>query len=300
MWVPAPLDHDYCCSSEKTKRNGRQSSDRLFNKLPDYYSTVGRKDNDNTKSCTTNLDDGQDDVGKKDSGVESGDVSDSSVETEERRKIGKDSRLQQDSASSSNERKKPEKACMDDIYSKLPAYMTDIGNAKPKDSGTEETSIEVIAEDKAESSSQKQEETKKHKRKLKLSEYRQRIKSAQSSRCPSPASSTNSIIANSPQELVEGTPNDIQAQGKEQDALNTAKEPVSQTALVEEMEEGELEGDSEPEVLARVNPNARQNVNGRKQRWKKGGKKRDEKGIGNKKKKGEWNEFREDMKKVEK
>ncbi|MPC31062.1 Peroxisome proliferator-activated receptor gamma coactivator 1-alpha [Portunus trituberculatus] len=253
--VPPPLDHDYCCSTDKTKRGNRTSSDRSFNKLPEYYTTIPTKDGDVKKSGTTSSDDGQDDVGKKDSGVESGDVSDASVEIEERKKESKEFKISQDPTNTSGERKKGDNGDKADVYNKLPAYVTDISNVKPREEEVqEEAGTEVKAEEK-EPDIQKQQETKKHKRKLNLSEYRQRIKSAQNSRCPSPASSTTSTIANSPQqatEAVEGTQIPTQTMAEEQDVQDPPQEP--ETAPKEEMEEGELEGDSEPEILTRVNP----------------------------------------------
>ncbi|XP_047500342.1 uncharacterized protein LOC125046585 isoform X2 [Penaeus chinensis] len=131
--VPPPVDHDYCFSPDKQKLAKQDSSDRMndefFNKLPDYYTTMSRRQSKKASICS---DDGHDDGGKKDSGVESGDVSDASVETEERKKEGKDGKSRQE-VWNNQEKLKGNNDNTDDVYDKIPAYMTDIGNVKPKD-----------------------------------------------------------------------------------------------------------------------------------------------------------------------
>ncbi|XP_042216282.1 uncharacterized protein LOC121862250 isoform X2 [Homarus americanus] len=255
--VPPPLDHDYCISSEKSKKNKHSesraaSNEGLFNKLPDYYTTIPRHD---AKKQSISSDEGNDDGGKKDSGVESGDVSDASVETEERRKDGKDSRaVTRDWRNKENrdEGAGYNKDSNIDIYNKLPAYMTDIGNSKPKDdveadgNGSDgEKEEEKMVEDKP--------EAKKIKRKLNLSEYRQRIQSTQSSRCPSPALTDTSqapsgVTSLQVSELV-GKMESAKTENLEKKQLDKPESDSSRhVAQDEEMEEGELKGDSESET----------------------------------------------------
>ncbi|XP_066981097.1 uncharacterized protein [Macrobrachium rosenbergii] len=183
--VPPPLDHDYCCSPEKQKSKGNITENAsqpgdYFNKLPDYYTVAASKTDNKKASATT--DDNHDDSGKKDSGVESGDVSDASVETEDRKKDIMTVKCGAVTDNWDNAKRDVDVAASKDehVYDKLPPYMTDIGNTKPKVEVEEEPDKEVC-----EQTEQKQ-EVKKIKRKLNLSEYRQRIQSAHSSRCPSP------------------------------------------------------------------------------------------------------------------
>ncbi|XP_069187951.1 uncharacterized protein [Procambarus clarkii] len=252
VFVPAPLDHDYCCSPEKQKKNIPSENvsvvgDGLFNKLPEYYTAIPRWD---TKKPSISSDDGQDDGGKKDSGVESGDVSDASIETEERKKESKDS-INACEEWMNRQGEETKTNYKDDVYNKLPAYMTDIGNIKPKEepegdvNSDREKERETIAADKP--------QVKVIKRKLNLSEYRQRIQSTQSSRCPSPAHTdfTQNAPSSTPLQVSElvGKMENVKTEKIEEERLEGSENNTSGHETVEdEMEEGELKGDSEPET----------------------------------------------------
>ncbi|KAK7079683.1 hypothetical protein SK128_019517, partial [Halocaridina rubra] len=238
--VPPPLDHDYCFSPDKQRKHkcsdsNLMESEEYLNKLPDYC--MDKISNlDNQKKLVT--DDMHDERGKKDSGVESGDVSDASVEPEDRRK---DRTFKCESSV---------EKIMEDIYNKLPPYMTDIGNAKPKVGEVEEESL-VKEESKYNEGKQ---ETKKIKRKLNLSEYRKRIQSAQNSRCPSPAQTDSKASSNEPLSIGELIQKMKEA---EEQKLKDAQEDMPLKVLNEnvncktvsspDVEEGELQGDSESE-----------------------------------------------------
>lgn len=247
--MPPPLDHDYCFSPEKQKKNKHSeiyttTSDGMFSKLPDYYTTIPRQE----AKKTSISDDSHDDGGKKDSGVESGDVSDASIETEERRKDGKESvGTQKDWAARDNKENETGDNENIEVYNKLPAYMTDIGNSMSKEDADVEGSGDGDKEEEVKIVTEKP-QVKKIKRKLNLSEYRQRIQSAQSSRCPSPAltsPSSTPLQVSEPIEKLESTNSETvvnrQVEGSENGLLN----PVS---VEEDMEEGELKGDSDPET----------------------------------------------------
>ncbi|XP_064085102.1 uncharacterized protein LOC135200393 isoform X2 [Macrobrachium nipponense] len=255
--VPPPLDHDYCCSPEKQKSKGNITENAsqpgdYFNKLPDYY-TVAASKNDNKKASAT-ADDNHDDSGKKDSGVESGDVSDASVETEDRRKdiITVKCGAVTDNWDSNTKSDVHIAASKDeDVYDKLPPYMTDIGNTKPK----VEVEVEVEEEPEKEvcEQTEQKQEVKKIKRKLNLSEYRQRIQSAHSSRCPSPnqTDALSKIPTTVPLSLGELIQKMKDAE-KEKESVDTQipeEKPEDPAVPVEDVEEGELKGDSDSEVL---------------------------------------------------
>ncbi|KAK8743013.1 hypothetical protein OTU49_001488, partial [Cherax quadricarinatus] len=269
--VPPPLDHDYCFSPEKLKKNKQNenysnTSEVLFNKLPEYYTTIPRRDIKPSLSSEDSHDDG----GKKDSGVESGDVSDASVETEERRKEGKDSR---NSQGEWNDRQNEDiNGYKNEVYNKLPAYMTDIGNSKPKDEIEED--INNIGEEKGDENSNKEKErisensdkekgeekminvkpvVKLIKRKLNLLEYRQRIRSAQSSCCPSPTPTDNIQDTSSsiplPVSDLAGKMENIKTDNVEHKQMEECENNSNGHAVTEEdTEEGELKGDSDQET----------------------------------------------------
>lgn len=250
--VPPPLDHDYCCSPEKQKSKGNITENAsqpgdYFNKLPDYYTVAASKTDNKKASATT--DDNHDDSGKKDSGVESGDVSDASVETEDRKKDIMTVKCGAVTDNWDNAKRDVDVAASKDehVYDKLPPYMTDIGNTKPKVEVEEEPDKEVC-----EQTEQKQ-EVKKIKRKLNLSEYRQRIQSAHSSRCPSPnqTDALSKIPTTVPLSLGELIQKMKDAE-KEKESVDTQvleKKPVDPAVPAEDVEEGELKGDSDNEVL---------------------------------------------------
>ncbi|XP_068200168.1 uncharacterized protein [Palaemon carinicauda] len=252
--VPPPLDHDYCYSPDKQKGkasstdNASQPGD-YFNKIPDYYTVAASKKDDKKANGTT--DDNHDDNGKKDSGVESGDVSDASVETEDRKKDTMTVTCGKVINNWANGKSCGDVAASKDdhVYNKLPPYMTDIGNTKPKvevEEGPEKEDCEQTEE-------KEKQEAKKIKRKLNLSEYRQRIQSTHSSRCPSPnqADILSKNSNNAPLSLGELIQKMKEAEN-EKESVNTQvpeKQPNDSALPAEDVEEGELKGDSDNEVL---------------------------------------------------
>ncbi|KAK3882918.1 hypothetical protein Pcinc_012735 [Petrolisthes cinctipes] len=268
LHVPPPVDHDYCCSTDEQKKNkyegnchgtnttsntsnstnnnSTENDKDVYNKLPDYYTVISKQ---SAKKANMASVDSNDDGGKKDSGVESGDVSDSSVETEERKKEGKDPK---NSLNQSETVVVSSIAEEEDIYNKLPAYMTDIVNAKPKEEPVEEEDSSAGKDTKenessSSSSSSKVPELKKIKRKLNLSEYRQRIQSTQSSRCASPTASTiaDSVSTLKVAELVQKMES---SQVKQEENEQTPESKDSEVKQVDEdIEEGELKGETDPE-----------------------------------------------------
>ncbi|XP_076039627.1 uncharacterized protein LOC143024626 isoform X2 [Oratosquilla oratoria] len=265
--VPPPVDHDYCFTPDRQKKgnsgnsNDPTNKEEYYSKLPEYYTTIvprreGQKSNGSS-------DEGHEHSMKKDSGVESGDVSDASVETEDKTK---------------EKRRRRRRSSKEDteMFSKLPAYVTDIGNSKPKDTveegeiGERKDSIDIPAEEP-------KVETKKVKRKLKLSEYRMRVQSAENSRCASPVLVDSAVASpvsfpnvgnvttnnNNSGVSVDNSGSCGVTVVSDDSSVNVVEKviktepPVSvqqetKKEIDEDIEEGELQGDSEPEMEPKV------------------------------------------------